>query len=961
MRVERHRMVPDNSAASPRVIGIDRHPQQIVTRLGSDISVVIFGPLGFGKTFLLDSVVRRLSETSPRPVRIIGTMGASSEPFGSLLHGPNLTLAEALAGASVTTGRILSYFQQVSAVDRPVVLVDDAHLLDAHTMRSLSQLVATQAITLLAASDLVPHAALLAIDRTTTHLLAELWIKGDVERIDLEPLTAPESADLVQEFAPGTQFDRVTQALLHDRSGGSRVLLRELTAEAARQQPPLFDLNRTAFAFLVPSRRITDLLTHQLLDLAPAQLVTLSLIAALHKTTYARALMLSNPADLSDLIRRGHVHHLSGQGNHVQGHTMLAEAALAQIDSALLRETTKRLVEVLLTDRSHGFATTPAEAQLIARSWIQCSDLEPGVSEKWGQAVVADILLMAARRSRSVGQPEQALLYAGLSLGIEPGLKSTIEYSRALAATGRYSAALAIIAPADTLVVRPSDGVKLVRWLVSLAKFSPLTAAEYAAFSTRVAGWLAGDITMRGEGEYIRLTQAMQCMDWVRVAREGEFIANNADYNVVTRIRAACLSSIGHAHEGRTQHGLALLELATTLNRRDRGQRNADIYSSEGLALEIFQSKAALRCMSGLNVASLTDELNRWILVSVADHDLGKLGILGFISARLLDFRGDTVGTEAELRMAHANLIRSDPCGWLPWVQSLHASSLARLGLMQAAAAKMACAQASAEPTGDDALSQFESDYSDLQFLMHSGRIVAARGLAHRLLESADGQAPLIRSWLFDTLVALGEPTADIAVHLERIAATTDSPIVLAMAHRTRAAAAIDAEAMDGAASHLAELGAYGMAASASIHAARLHEQRADSLSEHRSQARAEHYAATSGSSGEDLRQAPERSSLDALTTREREITTLAGQGLSNREIATKLYLSVRTIESHLYQARIKTGQSPRGIGREPDPSPDLSDAYPLVSTASGPAQFDTLAHGVARQHIDHGRHGHVV
>ncbi|TFB86160.1 hypothetical protein E3O11_06275 [Cryobacterium levicorallinum] len=165
MSVERHRIVPDNSAASPRVVGIDRHPQQIVTRLRSETSVVIFGPLGFGKTFLLDSVERRLSETSPEPVRIIGTMGTSSEPFGSLLNGPNLTLTEALAGTSVTTGRILSYFQQVCAVDRPVVLVDDAHLLDAHTMRSLSQLVVAQAITLLAASDLVPHAPLLSIDR----------------------------------------------------------------------------------------------------------------------------------------------------------------------------------------------------------------------------------------------------------------------------------------------------------------------------------------------------------------------------------------------------------------------------------------------------------------------------------------------------------------------------------------------------------------------------------------------------------------------------------------------------------------------------------------------------------------------------------------------------------------------------------------------------------------------------
>jgi DNA-binding NarL/FixJ family response regulator len=918
-------------AAEPRVVGNNRDPQRIIDRMGAGISMVIFGPLGFGKSLLLDSVARCLTISGQQPERLGGMLGSSREPFGSLLNGPNLVLAEALVGTVVTTGRLLSYLQRVCAVDRPIVLVDDAHLVDAHTMRSLSQLVAAQAITLLATSDLVPRAALTSVDDATTLLLDDLWIKGGAERLDLEPLTEPESAELVREFAPGTQFDRVTQALLHTRSGGSRVILRELTAEVARQEPTLADLDRTAFAFLAPSRRITDLLTHQLRGLTPAQLVTLSLIGTLHKTTYTRALMLSSPADLGDLIRRGHVRRLSDLDNHVQGHAMLAEAALAQADSALLRSSTQRLVEVLLTERSHGIATTPAEAQIIAKSWLERSDIRPGVTEKWGPAVVADILIMAARRSRSGGQPEQALLYSSLSLEIEPGLKATIEYSRALAASGRYAAAVAVMSTADELLVKPSDGVKLARWAISLTKFSPLTAAQYDAFSNRVAGWFVGDLVMRGEVEYIRLTQAMQNMDWARVARDGEFIAKNEDYNVITRIRAACLSSIGHVHEGHTQHGLTLLELATDLNLRERAQRNADIYSSDGLGIEIFHSTAALRCRSGLEVASLTDELDQWIRVSVADHDHGKLGILGFISAQLSHYRGDTVGTEAELRMADANLVQSDPGGWLPWVQSLHASSLARMGLMQAAAAKMARAKGSTIP-GAAALSQFESDQSDLQFLMHSGRTVAALHLARRLLKTSNEQAPLIRSWLLNTLYELGEPAAGVAVRLEQIVSETDSPIVLAMAQRASAAAAADADRMDGAARHLAELGAYGMAASACLKAAHLHEQRSNSVSESRSRALADSYAAASaaGSFSIVLPPVPERTPIDTLTAREREITALVRQGLSNRDIASELFLSVRTVESHLYQARIKTGQGARGAG--PDPRADLipGDPFPI-------------------------------
>lgn len=44
------------------------------------------------------------------------------------------------------------------------------------------------------------------------------------------------------------------------------------------------------------------------------------------------------------------------------------------------------------------------------------------------------------------------------------------------------------------------------------------------------------------------------------------------------------------------------------------------------------------------------------------------------------------------------------------------------------------------------------------------------------------------------------------------------------------------------------------------------------------------------------------------LTGREREIVMLLGEGLSNRAIAERLTLSIRTVESHIYRAMLKTG-----------------------------------------------------
>ena len=47
---------------------------------------------------------------------------------------------------------------------------------------------------------------------------------------------------------------------------------------------------------------------------------------------------------------------------------------------------------------------------------------------------------------------------------------------------------------------------------------------------------------------------------------------------------------------------------------------------------------------------------------------------------------------------------------------------------------------------------------------------------------------------------------------------------------------------------------------------------------------------------------------LDGLTAQQREIVILAGRGLTNTEIADRLFLSPRTVASHLYRSYPKLG-----------------------------------------------------
>jgi DNA-binding NarL/FixJ family response regulator len=51
---------------------------------------------------------------------------------------------------------------------------------------------------------------------------------------------------------------------------------------------------------------------------------------------------------------------------------------------------------------------------------------------------------------------------------------------------------------------------------------------------------------------------------------------------------------------------------------------------------------------------------------------------------------------------------------------------------------------------------------------------------------------------------------------------------------------------------------------------------------------------------------------LDELTAQELQIVQMAAGGLSNREIGQRLYLSHRTVESHLYRVFPKLGVSSR-------------------------------------------------
>jgi DNA-binding CsgD family transcriptional regulator len=55
-----------------------------------------------------------------------------------------------------------------------------------------------------------------------------------------------------------------------------------------------------------------------------------------------------------------------------------------------------------------------------------------------------------------------------------------------------------------------------------------------------------------------------------------------------------------------------------------------------------------------------------------------------------------------------------------------------------------------------------------------------------------------------------------------------------------------------------------------------------------------------------------ERDALGELTPQQRQIVRLASEGLTNRQIGDRLFLSPRTVSSHLYRSYPKLGVAGR-------------------------------------------------
>ncbi|PZT70799.1 hypothetical protein DN402_05460 [Streptomyces sp. SW4] len=298
-------------------------------------------------------------------------------------------------------------------------------------------------------------------------------------------------------------------------------------------------------------------------------------------------------------------------------------------------------------------------------------------------------------------------------------------------------------------------------------------------------------------------------------------------------------------------------------------------------------------------------------LVRGAAH-AGRLGQLRawVYQARLLRRRGRPEDAAALLWQAGAVRAGHD---WLtspPWVLAQLAGALAEAGRHGEALRTLAEARAAQRagvrrPLLDDGIG-----FERALVLAHAGDRSGAAAQALEVADRAEAGGRLPTAVAALHLAARVADAAPAAARAQRLALRCRAEAARLQAEQVRALARGDAEALVAVAARFRSLAALPEAAEAVEQAARVHRAAGRRRKARLASAAAQELCARYGGALPPWAVSGERRSeaAAALTTREREVAALAAGGLSNRDIADRLVVSVRTVENHLHRVYHKLG-----------------------------------------------------
>ena len=853
----------------------------------SRAGAVVAGDAGVGKTWLAAEVAAALDPARHLVVQAKGTQAAARIPYGALAH---LLPADPVRGGET---RLLPEAAQAPG-RRLVMAVDDAHHLDDASAELIAGMLERRT------------ARLLATTRTGARAPASLkafWGEEAVEaeravhRLELGPLGHAQTAQLL-EAAVGGQVEDAGSRRLWRITGGNPLFLRELVLAGMLEEHG--GVWRCAPGLpLTP--RLRELVDARIGGLDERERLALEYLALGEPLDEALLRGLAGAEAVAGLAERALV--ADGGGRLRLVHPLYGEAVRAQMGPLTTRTRLRRLADAVEAVSAAERGARRRQDVLRLATWRLDS----------GGAADPDLLLRAARiawaglASEPAARLGAAALEAYLSApGPDPGREPPHETdSGPGSASGR----------------RSGSAGQAAALLATALHFSDRDEEAEAALGA-VAGRLEGD---RDRGLHAGARALV--LSW-GLARDGDAAAVLAEAAAALgdpawRRHVLALAGWVELFAGRVPAAFEAVERA-----RSAGPAPPAFVAETAAAEALAAAYGGRHARAVEAAAAALAERDRWrdevpIVMTALAHARTVAHLFAGETGPGLEAAGQGLDLVGEF--GPWNRVEGSFCGWraqahrmrgdldeaVRWARNGTARVGDRPGMFAGLCfGELACAEAQRGRVAraEEALRRGEEltrpAWRGVDFSLELARpwVLAARGQIREAAQAAlaaadDAEARGLRGYAVLALhdaARLGAP-GRAADRLEVLAASVDGPLAALCARHAAAAAARDAGALAEVSEAFEEREMLLYAAEAAARAGRT--ARARTLADR---------------CGGPLTPALASLAAPQLTERQRQIARLAAQGLSNREIAERLSISVRTVGNHLVMIYERLGTSDR-------------------------------------------------